>query len=425
MSLDQLISRLALAFGIGLLIGLERGWHSRDVRSGGRTAGVRTFAISGLLGGIVAALSGAPAQALTVGGAILMGSCIVAFTSVVLTFEREEHHAANSFSATTTIAALLTFMLGAYALLGDVRVAAAAAIVTAGILFVREGIHQWVARITVQEFESALILLAMSFIALPVLPDRPIAALANVDLREVWIIAIVLAAVSFIGYLAVKRLGERRGVLVASAAGGLVSSTAVTLANARRAAAGEGSPQLLAAGAIVATAISLVRVTGLVVFLEPGLTPFVAPALLTGALTAAALSTVVVRGLQPTATMEPVLRFSNPFVFWSVAGMALLMGALIVMGRIINAHLGIGGTIAGAALMGLFDVDAMTVSVTGLPSQSIRMETAAAAILVGVAANTSTKIVIGAVLARGRFAAISAGVYVVSAAAAAFVALML
>ena len=425
MTLDQLLSRLALAFGIGLLIGLERGWHSRDVRSGGRTAGVRTFAISGLLGGIVAALSGAPAQAPTIGGAILMGSCIVAFTAVILTFEREAHRAANSFSATTTIAALLTFMLGAYALLGDVRVAAAAAIVTAGILFVREGIHQWVARITVQEFESALILLAMSFIALPVLPDRPLRAIGNVNPREVWIIAIVLAAVSFVGYLAVKRLGERRGVLVASAAGGLVSSTAVTLANARRAAAGEGSPQLLAAGAIIATAISLVRVTGLVVVLAPALTPLVAPALLAGALLAAVLSVAVVRGLQPTVAMEPVLRFNNPFGFWSVAGMALLMGVLIFVGRLVNAHFGTGGTIAGAALMGLFDVDAMTVSVTGLPSQSIRMETAAAAILVGVAANTSTKIIIGALVARGLFARITAAVCVVSAAAATIVALLL
>jgi uncharacterized membrane protein (DUF4010 family) len=339
----------------------------------------------------------------------------VAFAFVIMTFEREENRAVNSFSATTTIAALLTFMLGAYALLGDVRVAAAAAIATAGILFVREGLHEWVAKITLQEFESALILLAMSFIALPVVPDRPIAAVGNVNLREVWIIAIVLAAVSFAGYIAVKRLGERRGVLIAAAAGGLISSTAVTLANARRAAAGAGSPRLLAAGVTLATAISLIRVVGLVVVLGPALVSLVAPALLAGAFVAAMLSVAVVRGSKSTGETQPSVQFDNPFGFWSVTGVALLMGVLIVVGRLTYEQFGSAGAVAGAAIMGLFDVDAMTVSVTRLAPGSLPVEIATEAILAGVAANTATKVVIGAVVGRGRFAAIVSAVCVASA----------
>ena len=111
----------------------------------------------------------------------------------------------------------------------------------------------------------------MTFIALPLVPDDPVGPFGGVNPREIWLIAIVLAGVSFLGYAAVKYFGERHGVLLAAAAGGLVSSTAVTLANARRAAAGEGSPQLLAAGVSLATAVSFVRVLAIVAVLRPSL----------------------------------------------------------------------------------------------------------------------------------------------------------
>ena len=101
-----------------------------------------------------------------------------------------------------------------------------------------------------------MVLLAMTFIALPIVPNDPIGPFGGVNPREVWVIAIALACVSFTGYAAVKYLGASRGVLVAAALGGLVSSTAVTIANARRAAAGEGSSRLLAAGVAIATSIS-------------------------------------------------------------------------------------------------------------------------------------------------------------------------
>src|SRR5215207_385740 len=105
-----------------------------------------------------------------------------------------------------------------------------------------EELHGWVAKITWLELRSGLVLLGMTFIALPIVPSDPIGPFGGVNPREVWIIAIVLACVSFIGYAAVKYFGARRGLLLAAAAGGLASSTAVTIANARHAARGEGEP---------------------------------------------------------------------------------------------------------------------------------------------------------------------------------------
>src|SRR3569833_3969514 len=113
--MNELLSRLALAFGLGLLMGLERGWTSRQVKPGSRAAGVRTFAITGLLGGLVGARARTDAGALELPGALLVAVALVAYSVVITVFSLEENRASNSHSATTAIAAVLTFTLGVYA----------------------------------------------------------------------------------------------------------------------------------------------------------------------------------------------------------------------------------------------------------------------------------------------------------------------
>lgn len=403
MNLEELSSRIALAFGIGLLIGLERGWHTREARPGTRSAGVRTFALSGLLGGITGAMAQQDAG-LTVAGSILLGVAFSAFAAVFALFNRDENRAANKFSATTTVAALLTFMLGAYALSGDQRIAAASAVAVAGILVIREPLHAWVSKITLPELQSGLVLLAMTFIALPVLPDRAIGPFGGVNPRTVWLIAITLAAISFAGYVAIKLLGERRGTLVAAATGGVISSTAVTLASARRAAAGEGSPRLLAAGVTLAMAVSFIRVAAIVLVLKPAAVPLITPALLAGAVVAAVFALFSVRSHPARNDTQPAVRFDNPFGFWSVLAMAASIGVLIIAGRLISEEFGSTGVIAGAAAMGLFDVDAMAVSMLKLSPAAIDERALTYAVLTGVACNTFTKVGIGALIGRGSFA---------------------
>jgi uncharacterized membrane protein (DUF4010 family) len=153
----------------------------------------------------------------------------------------EENRAQKDYSATTWVAATLTFALGAYAMMGDMRAAAGLAVAGSLILALREPLHGWVEKLTWPELRS--VLLAMTFIALPIMPNAPIGPFGGVKLREVWVIAIVLAGASFVGYVAVKYFGASHGVLLAGAAGGLASSTAVTITNARRAASDEGSPR--------------------------------------------------------------------------------------------------------------------------------------------------------------------------------------
>jgi uncharacterized membrane protein (DUF4010 family) len=404
MDTDELLSRFAVALGIGLLIGLERGWRAREEEPGSRTAGVRTFAISALLGGLVGALAQALGGAATAGGGILIGIGLAAFAAVMAVFCLEENRADKIYSATTAIAAILTFALGAYALLGDMRVAAALAVVTAGLLALREGLHGWIRSLAWPELRSGLILLAMSFIVLPVMPDQPIGPFGGVKPREIWLIAIVLAGVSFLGYAAVRYFGERCGVLLAGAAGGLVSSIAVTLANARHAAAGEGSAQILAAGVALAMAVSLVRVLAIVAVLRPSLLTLLVPPLVAATVVAVALAGLWVYCRPDKDSKQGDVPLRNPFSFWSVIGLALTMGVIILLGRFLNELFGSSGAIVGAATLGLFDVDAVTVSMTQLVPTSMSLHHGAFAILAAVTSNTLSKLVIGAAVGRGRFA---------------------
>ncbi|MEO8063536.1 MAG: DUF4010 domain-containing protein [Pseudomonadota bacterium] len=401
--LAGLIPRMALALGLGLLIGLERGWRTRDATPGSRTAGVRTFAITGLLGGIVGALARGGGAEIALPGSVLIGLAFIAYAGVIALFGREENRAAGVFSATTTIAGLLTFMLGVYSLIGNLHLAAAAGVATAGVLILREELHAWVRKMAPSDLQSVLVLLAMSFIALPVMPDRAIGPWGGLNPRQIWLIAIVLASVSFAGFVAVKALGEKRGVLLSAAIGGLVSSTAVMFANARAAAAVPGNSRLLAAGSALATAISFLRVTVIVAVLAPSLSGAVAPPLLIGALTAVAFAFATGREKTAAHPASAQTSFRNPFGFLSVVGLAVLMGAMMLLLRLVNEQFGSHGTAAGAALAGALDVDAMTVSISQLVPLRLDVYSAAQAILAGVASNTLVKTVFAAIVGRGRF----------------------
>ena len=405
MDLQDLISAFAVALGIGLLIGLERGWRTRDVEPGRRAAGIRTFAITGLLGGTTGALAMALGGAASAGGGIVVAVGFASYAAVLTLFTLEESRAGGSYSATTAIAGMLTFALSAYAVVGDMRIAAAAAVAAAALLALREQLHGWVEKISWPELRSGLVLLTMTFIGLPLMPNEPIGPFGGVNPREVWIIAIVLAAVSFLGYVAVKYFGARRGLLLAAAAGGLASSTAVTIANARHAARGEGEPRLLAAGVAVASGIMFLRVAAIVTALNPSLLVLVAPALAAATVTAAGFAVAWVLWQRTGEQEHREVKFRNPFEFWSVVGFALFLGAIIVLGRAVGETFGATGAVAGAIVVGLADVDAVTVSMARLAPETLSARQAALAILAAVASDTVSKIAIGAAIGRGWFAA--------------------
>ncbi|MBR0652657.1 MgtC/SapB family protein [Roseomonas terrae] len=394
---ETLIHHLAVALAIGLLVGAERHWRERDASPGTRTAGVRTFGLIGLGGGIMGALA-APAG--PVGGALTIGAGLFALVAVLLPFALRESDAEDNVSATSLVVAIVTYALGALAVSGQPQAAGAAAVAMTGLLAAREQLHGLMARITWAEMRSAILLLSMTLVALPLVPDRPIPWLAGINPHKIWTLAILLAGISFLGYLAVKLGGAQRGLLLAGAAGGLVSSTATTLSNAA-ASTKDGPARGLAAGALVAGAVSCLRTIVLAMIASPAVGLVVWPALLAAAAGMGAMAAIL--SLRGTKAEEEPNPPSNPFEIGSVLRMAALLGGVGAIAKLGAEWLGGAAVLLIAAVTGLADVDAITLSVPQLVPGVIEATLAAAAIAVAVASNIIAKAVYAATLGNREY----------------------
>jgi len=389
MGQEELFRRLAVALAIGLLIGLERGWQTREESDYQRTAGLRTFALTGLLGGICGLMS-------VVSSPIVLAAGLIAFTGALVVFGYLEATAETNFSATSVVAGILTFVLGAYATLGNETVAVAAAVAMAILLALRETLHSWVRTVTWPEIRSVLVLLAMSFLLLPILPNRPVDPWQVLNPAEIWLLAILIAAVSFAGYVAVRVLGERNGIAVAAIAGGLASSTATTLSFARLAREHPEGVRLLAGGILLSGVTMLVRVVVLAGLLNPALLwPLAGPAAAAAAvlLLWAAVLLWARRGAAPEA---PSLSIKNPFELATVLKLAALIAAIMLVAKVAAWKAGTAGLYLLAAVSGIADVDALTLSMARLAGPQVAVANAATAILVAVSVNTASKAVIAA-----------------------------
>ena len=254
---------LGLALALGLLIGLERGWQERTAAEGSRLAGIRTFALIGLLGGLWELLGRSS-------GALLLGIAFLALVVLLTAAHVAEARVSHDYGVTTLIAALITFALGALSLRGEHTIAATAAVLTTTILSLKPVLHRWLQRIEPQELTAALKLLLISVVILPVLPDQGYGPWQALNPRVIWSLVIFIAAISFAAYCAVKIAGTERGILLTGILGGLVSSTGVTLHLSRLAVEGV-ERKVIAAGILVASATMFVRVLLLAAVLNSAL----------------------------------------------------------------------------------------------------------------------------------------------------------
>ena len=384
MDQTEIFSRLGVSLAIGLLVGLERGWSQRDEEDHQRAAGFRTFALSGLLGGVAGLVS------LNAGGVVL-GLVFVAYAAAFAAFHWLEATADHNLSVTSVIAGLLTFLLGSLAVLGDIGVAVAGAVAVTGLLAFREQLHRWVANLTWTEISSVLILLAMTFLLLPLLPDRTIDPWDAVNPHEVWLLTILIAAVSFVGYVAMKIFGDRMGILLAAAVGGLASSTATTLALARMSKERPKSLRLLSAGILLAGVVMMARVASITLLLNAPLAGhIIAPIATAGAVLGLCAFLLALGSRGPTG---PLKTTQNPLAI----GTALKLGAIIVAVMLavgyLRSILGSAGVLLVAAVSAIVDADAVTLSMARLGGggAALDLQTAGNSILIAVAVNTLAK----------------------------------
>ena len=389
--MDTLVARFGLALAIGLLVGLERGWRERDAPDRSRTAGIRTYGISGLLGGVVAALSEAAAAT-----SILVAG-FLGFAAVFAWYKAREATHDEDFSVTGVIAGLGVFALGALAVAGDHRAAAAGGALLVTVLASREVLHGLLRRLTWIELRSALILAVMTAVVLPVLPDRTIDPWGGFNPWEIWLFTVLTAALSFLGYAATRILGETRGLLVSSLAGALVSSTAVTIALARTSTAG-GSPLPLAGAASLAAMVSILRVCAIMTMIGPTALATVAPVALPAALCFGLCGALLLvrAGDQPSGV--PLAR--NPFDLGPLLLFALVLSVVSTGSAALAGHVGGSGLLAASAIAGAFDVDVATLSALRLIGTGLTPEMAGMAVLAALAANAGGRLLMAMIAGK-------------------------
>jgi uncharacterized membrane protein (DUF4010 family) len=254
------------------------------------------------------------------------------------------------------------------------------------LLAARTTLHQFLRRLTWEELRSAILLLAMTFLLLPVLPREAIDPLGVLVPYELWLIVILLAVVSFVGYVAVRVMGTKQGLAAAAAAGALVSSTAVTLNNARLAALHENESAALAGAVCIAWTVSLVRMTAIACALNNDLIALLGIPILgaSGALTAAAL---FFYRRHETNVENDDLRLRNPFELSTVFLFGGILAIVLPAAELIGEYFGAAGLYTFAAVSGLVDVDAIMLSAARLADNSISLSTAATTILIAATAN--------------------------------------
>jgi uncharacterized membrane protein (DUF4010 family) len=384
MDFFELFQRLSVALAVGLLIGVERGWRARENSEKDSTAGLRTFGLSGLLGGIWGAVAHATAEN---GGIVALGLAFATYAAIMAAFRYREMRDEGTFGATTVVATMLAFSIGAFAVLGPIEVAAAAGVVVCILLAWRSLLHKWVSRLTPEELRSGFILLAMTFVLLPLLPHRTVDPWASLNPYELWLMTIMIALMSFIGYVAVKLAGDKQGIAITGIAGGLASSTAVTMTLARQARDSPAGGAMFAAGALFASAIMAGRVLAIVAAINPRMLVSVGLPIGVVGVVLAIGAVVLMRGGGEDQNEGEELQLKNPFELMTVLKFGAVLGIVMFTVKVLTEWLGSAGTYAVAALSGIADTAAITLSM----ARSGAAETAAIAIFIAVAVNTIVK----------------------------------
>lgn len=414
---DSIVVRLVVAAVAGLAVGLEREWSGHATGPNPRFAGLRTFFLLGIVGGVAGWLAALESVgAVAIGVALLVAGAALVVTAYLLTARR----GGETVEATTEVAALSVLALGTLAGFGYLIVASGAAAVIVLALSEKKRLRAAVTRIGEAELRAALQFAVLALVILPLLPNQSYGPLGGIQPRALWTVVLIFTGLNFVGYLARKAVGPARGYGVTGILGGLVSSTAVTFQFARMSRQDRALGTGLAIGVIGASTVLLPRVLLVSAVLNHlvaiALIPFVLPAFIVGA----AVTTIAVwrqERPQKTRTEES---FESPLRLWSAIKMTLAFQLSLMAITLVRDTLGARGVIASAALLGLTDMDALTLSMNRLGSTQELIVLAARAITVGVVANSVLKTALVLALGTGtfrRFAALGLSALMIAAAA--------
>jgi uncharacterized membrane protein (DUF4010 family) len=383
------LTNLAIAVGLGLIVGMQREWVEEEV------AGARTFAIITLFGTLSAMLAlefGGWIIALAivaVAGTLLMGN-------VVLLGDGE-----TSPGMTTEVAAMAMFAVGALLPLGHTTTAIVAGGVIALLLQWKKPLHAFARKLSQGDIQAAMRLVLIGLVILPILPDRGYGPYQVINPHQIWLMVVLIVGISLAAHLAHLVLGERVGTVLAGVLGGLISSTATTVSYARQTRVQPRISGVAAVVIVIASTVVIARVLLEISIVAPELLRATAPPLVALGLIMAVLSIAAFRfmshELGERPNRDPPSNLRAAIVF------GLLYGAILFAVAAAKERFGDAGLYTVAALSGLTDMDAITLSTAHLmKSGQIGVEIGWRLIMVGAVSNLVFKAVAVAVLGSRR-----------------------
>jgi uncharacterized membrane protein (DUF4010 family) len=394
-ALDTLLN-FASALAAGLLIGAERSWQDRNSEDTQLVAGIRTFALSSLLG----------AFAMLIGNhfSVVAWAVIFAgFAILVVASYFGELQRMGDMGLTSEVALLLTFLLGSLAMAGYAGLAAAGAVAVALLLNLKQSLHSALQRLSEAELSGALKLLFISVVLLPALPNQGYGPWQAFNPYAIWWMVVLIASIGFAAYVAIRLVGMRQGLLITALLGGVVSSTAMTVTLARLA-PGRNLHALLACGLLATSTLMFPRILLEVGLVNASLLPHLVWPLGVATLVYAGGALLYFRraGTESEEAAEPPLK--NPFELGPALRFAALLGLILLLVEGAQRWLGDVGVYLVAVLSGLADVDAITLSLARSAQGELNAQVAVQGIFLAALSNSLVKAFLVAVIGGRKLA---------------------
>jgi len=391
MTFEEIFLGFLIALAAGALIGMERE-QSGALEKKPRIGGVRTFPLIALAGALSALI------AHTLGVWPILGTLLVvgAFLSVSYYQEWSKEAAPG---VTTEVAALITFLLGVLALLPGLPLATGqryllivtSASVVMALLSFKEPLHEAVARVSEDDIYATAKFVILALVFLPLLPDRTYGPLDVLNPFHIGLMIVLIAGISFLGYIATRIAGARKGMVVTGILGGLVSSTAVTLSMAMRAREEPRTVSVATVAILTASATMFVRILVAVGIVDWALLPALLWPLgvmtVVGYVTGVAFYIRSRRDIPETGSVS----LRNPFELGSALKFGLFFAFVIFVAKAAQTFWGDSGLYASSVLAGTTDVDAITLSVAQFHQKGLAVSSATVAITLAAVTNTIVK----------------------------------
>ncbi|MGR5276870.1 MgtC/SapB family protein [Vibrio rotiferianus] len=388
---EQLIWNLFIALLLGAIVGTQRGWVMRNSVEGSRVAGIRTFSLVGLLGGLVGILANIYTPLLI--GFALIALVILACIAFVIQQRKSE-----DISITGVVSLVITFVLGCLTVSGEPVLAAAAAVITAVVLDNKKELHHALQRLQEYELDAALRLLLISIVLLPLLPNQAYGPWSALNPYEIWWMVVLIASISFVGYFAIKIGGAKRGILFTSVFAGLSSSTALTLQFSHLSREQANISPLLASGILLSCGTMFPRLLIVLSVINPQLVALLWPIVLI-MMVALYLPAWWIWRRSEIGKVEQSNKQRNPLELQSALFFGVVLAAIMLLSHALSDWFGNAGVLILSALSGITDVDAISLALGRQSTQTLSVTTAALGILIAASVNTIVKM--GMVVAIG------------------------